>query len=271
MTIKPARPMIPVSLMLSLALGALLSCTQTQTGPSARNAINWQDSVQYYSDRISSDDSPYHRTRRSLAYQQIGQLHEAQLDVEAALASHPDYAPAFAAFGNLHYLKGDFDDARKAYDKAIELAPGDAYARVVRGSFYYEQGDTESALFDFNAAIGIDTGAAFAYFNRGILHYERGNLPLARSDFDAAIRSDLRFAPAYYARAVVGKAQGDRRRALDDYTTAILLDSTYAEAYLNRGLLYIELNQADKGCPDLEAARKLGLPGADSTFSAHCR
>jgi tetratricopeptide (TPR) repeat protein len=249
----------------------MLACQSPESRTEEARLARWQDSVQIYSQRITQgDDTPPNRTRRCMAYQQLGKLLEAQLDAEAALALDPDYAPAFIAFGSLSYLKGDTDGARKAYDRAIELKPESADFRMVRGSYYWEIGDTESAVFDYAKAHELAPETPLPLFHLGVVEFHRGQYTKALQQLNQSLQSDLRYAPAYYARALVNDSLHDPSAALNDYSTAIRLDSAYAEAFVNRGGLYLRINRPDLACPDLQAGVSLGYPVPDSLLQRAC-
>lgn len=61
---------------------------------------------------------------------------------------------------------GNYDQAVKAYDKAIELGPNDQSAYLNRGNSYGELGEHERAIEDYDKAIEIKSDFALAYLNR---------------------------------------------------------------------------------------------------------
>ncbi|MGL5785524.1 MAG: tetratricopeptide repeat protein [Bacteroidales bacterium] len=158
--------------------------------------------------------------------------------------------------------------------------------------------DFNSALEDLNRVIILKTDFALAYFQRAVvrskqLEYEQsqtdeyeyqGNkkgiagfknpaeskvnkspkldFEIVMRDYDRAIELNPRFAYAYFNRANVRSAQKDFRNAVLDLDQAIRIDPEFAEAYFNRGLLYIYLDQNEKGFVDLSKAGELGMSEA---------
>ena len=62
---------------------------------------------------------------------------------------------------------GNYDEALKDYDKAIELDPNYTFAYNNRGLAFYKLDKFEEALKDYDKAIELDPSYTFVYNNRG--------------------------------------------------------------------------------------------------------
>lgn len=193
------------------------------------------------------------------------------------------------ALGETILASGDYREALRHYDNAIDSNAPDALALYRRGVAQYALGQTDKALSDFNAAIRLDPKEPLAYFERAILlaarkrAYDRAVadfekvLVLAPDDIDTLIRrgdaqgqmgdfgralADLdravRLAPdrsdAYVYRGRAKSRQGDIVSALSDYNAAIKLDPRNVEALVSRAALYSTNRQDDLALRDLDAA-----------------
>ena len=69
--------------------------------------------------------------------------------------------------GATHLKQGDYDQAIRDFDEAINIDPGLALAFNNRGMAYVAKGNYDQAIRDFAKAIEIDPGLAEAYNNRG--------------------------------------------------------------------------------------------------------
>lgn len=67
---------------------------------------------------------PHVHTNLGAALQALGRDDEAVLAYEKSLALRPT-AAGWSNLGTLHFYRGHFDDARKSYEKAVDLAPSD--------------------------------------------------------------------------------------------------------------------------------------------------
>ncbi|MEL6308479.1 MAG: tetratricopeptide repeat protein, partial [Chloroflexota bacterium] len=68
---------------------------------------------------------------RAAAYAYGGEFDSAIEEYEAALDAAPDFAPIYAALGDIYYELEDFDEALAYYETYIELADDDAREDVV--------------------------------------------------------------------------------------------------------------------------------------------
>ena len=75
-------------------------------------------------------------------------------------------------YGNVK--KGDIDQALLDYDKAIAINPKDSSAFDSRGNAYFAKGKYDLAILDFTKAIEINPNSALAYYNRGTAYKKKG-------------------------------------------------------------------------------------------------
>jgi len=89
--------------------------------------------------------------------------------------------------GNEKADAGDYQEAIKDYNKAIELNPKDAEAYYNRGLAKVKLGDYRGAIEDFNKAIEINPKIAEAYNNRGVAKGDLGDYRGEIEDYNKAI------------------------------------------------------------------------------------
>ena len=75
----------------------------------------------------------------------------------ALLAMDPDFTPAYNMLGYAYMDKGDLENAGKALQEQVRLAPGLANPYDSMGDYYLTVGDSESALkyFEKSASMGL--------------------------------------------------------------------------------------------------------------------
>ena len=81
------------------------------------------DSYQEALDRRIKGPEEVHLNRAVIYSDDLGQADAAEVELRAALAIAPDYLSAWLNLGNLHEDKGERDQARAAYARALELSP----------------------------------------------------------------------------------------------------------------------------------------------------
>ena len=105
--------------------------------------------------------------------------------------------------------------ARKAYEKALELRPGHPDALVNIGRLYYEEGANEAAIVQYRRALQAASGLhSTAAFNLGLALEDVGRERAASEAYRAAILADPDFADAHYNLSRVYERLGDRMSAL---------------------------------------------------------
>ncbi|HMS68105.1 MAG TPA: tetratricopeptide repeat protein, partial [Saprospiraceae bacterium] len=100
--------------------------------------------------------------------------------------------------GSDYANKGDFENAIKAYEKAITLNPDDASAYYNLGNSYANKGDFENAIKAYEKAITLNPDNASAYYNLGISYGNKDDFENAIKAYEKAITLNPDDASAYY-------------------------------------------------------------------------
>lgn len=88
--------------------------------------------------------------------------------------------------GRILHQQGQFEDAIKCFERAIEINPKSAHVHNDRGLSYRELENLDKAIYDFSRAIDLWIGFADAYYNRGIAHFQLEQYDQALKDFQQA-------------------------------------------------------------------------------------
>jgi tetratricopeptide (TPR) repeat protein len=106
-------------------------------------------------------------------------------------------------------------EARRAYERAVEIEPRYADALVNLGRLLYEQGATDGAIVHYRRALeAADGHHAIAAFNLGLALEDLGRNRAAADAYKAAVLADPAFPDAQYNLARVHERLGDRVSAL---------------------------------------------------------
>jgi tetratricopeptide (TPR) repeat protein len=206
------------------------------------------------------------------------------LDASLEAEANPKIAEAHFRRGLELREAGEFEEARKEFDKAVSVDPSiqnslsqfeplpeqategpkqdqassdQAAEHRRRGFAKLKRGIHTDAIYEFTAAIVQDPDCAEAYYGRGVAFLERGFPDTAMQDLNEAIRHEPKLADAYWHRGRARAVLGLQLFAIQDYTRAIRLNPTCAEAYLCRGMLYINRRDLDLARNDLNEAKQL--------------
>ena len=193
------------------------------------------------------------------------------------------------AMGDKIQATGDYQEALKHYDGAIDPKNPDALALYRRGAAHDALGQTDRALSDYDAAIRLDPTHPAAFFDRGILlatrkraygraiadfdralelvpnnidallhrgdaYGQMGDFGRSLADLDRAVELAPDNAQAYVSRGLANSRRGENKLAVPDYSTALKIDPRNVDALVNRAAVYATNGQQDLAIHDLDAA-----------------
>ncbi len=159
-----------------------------------------------------------------------GNLAEARACFERAIELEPDaFWPYFYAT-ICNYRERRFDEALRAADVAIALAPRQAECFVNRGLVEQATGDSDAALRDFTTALDLNSRLARAAFDRGIVLAARKRHTEAIADFERALAAGADPAATHYQLALVQLDRNDRAAALVQVEQALVAQPDYGPA-----------------------------------------
>lgn len=153
--------------------------------------------------------------------------------------------------------EGDYENAIKEYERAIEIDPYSEAAYNNRGVSYWFLGRYEKAIDDCTIAIRLDSEFVDSYYNRGTAYYALKQYEKAIEDYTKAIELDPEYVDAYHNRGEVYNHLGEYEKAIEDCTIAIEKDHKDAEAYYNRGEAYNHLSKHEEAIKDCSKAIQL--------------
>lgn len=105
-------------------------------------------------------------------------------------------------------------EARRAYEKALELNPELGPAHVNLGRLLHVDGDLAAAEEHYRAALAAVPDDGVALFNLGVLLEDRGRRADALAAYEDAIRADPQLADAHYNAATLCEELGRRADAV---------------------------------------------------------
>jgi len=166
--------------------------------------------------------------------ERLGNMKEAKKSYEKAINLDPTFGFAYLNLANVVYT-----NTMKKYERTLASKPqittGDIDEESAKDE-KYQAPDLQSAIEDYNQALQI-------YPDLGILYYNRGNLYNKMQNYMAALK---------------------------DYDKAISLQPNLAEAYYNKGLTLLLLKDNEKACPNLSKAGELGISSAYNLIKRYC-
>ncbi len=143
--------------------------------------------------------------------------------------------------GQMKMLEGNYLDAIKCFDTALELNPNLIQIYNNRAGIRLIHGEAKLAIADCNAAIKRKPDFTEAYINRSIANSLIEKHKRAIQDCDIAQKLNPDIAQIYISRGGAKSALGQYEEAIKDYDTAQKLKPKSAEIYLLRATAKWEL------------------------------
>jgi tetratricopeptide (TPR) repeat protein len=152
---------------------------------------------------------------------------------------------------------GRSDEAERALEANGGGALKTAIGQNIRGDIFLGRQRYQDALKAFDVAIRLAPSASEGYCNRGVALEALGRLEEALAAHDRALRYRPDNATAHFNRGNVLKALGRSREAIAAYGRALAARPHYAEALVNRGAALMADGRAIEALNDFGKA--LGL------------
>jgi tetratricopeptide (TPR) repeat protein/TolB-like protein len=176
-----------------------------------------------------------------VVHQNLGNRWKAAAQFRASAQLDPTYADPYKALGDL-YLTAPrrlFEEAIKAYTKAIELRPFYAEAHVGLGDALAAKGDVDPAVAAYQRGIEHNPMNGKVYVSLGKLYYtEKGLYYESVTAYKKAIDLDPAYLDARMGLAEVYEDKGLYKEAIEEYRKVVDADAKNTGALYNLALVY---------------------------------
>ncbi len=180
------------------------------------------------------------------------------------------YAKAYNNRGLVFLEDRDFEQARRDFDKAIQLDREYYEPYSNRGMLFEEQARSsvagsdprqrkllDLAKLDYLTAIALRPNVPDAYFNLANLLLRQRKFRSALEYYDGAVRLDPQASDVHNNRGLALMGLGNNALALQEFSTAISSEPQNIEAHKNRASLYRLLGQFEQAASEEETVRIL--------------
>jgi Tfp pilus assembly protein PilF len=183
----------------------------------------------------------------------------AVIRLREALGEFPNSSPLWLALGIAQMGDGKSDDARKSFERALELDPRSAPALAYLGSTYGERGQYGEAAALYERAIASAPNVAVPYYLAADALLKEPEVDASRIEryLARAVELEPDFASAHMALAklyVRGERWAEAAAAFERVTR---LDPESSEAHYQLGRVYVRLKRADEAQRELERFKQL--------------
>lgn len=131
--------------------------------------------------------TPVQRLAEIVADIERGEFPRALRLAHALAEDAPDDLAARITLGNVHALMGNIDEAREAYQAALQREPLSVEARLYLGIAALQADEPEQARQEFTRALFLEPSLALGHYLLGQVHERRGDAEAARRSYRNAI------------------------------------------------------------------------------------
>jgi len=179
-------------------------------------------------------------------------------------------AESFKTRGNANLNLANYSEAKKDFNKAIEINPTDYSVYHSLAKVNLSNNNPDEALININKGIDQTSGedkVAFLILKGNYFH-EKKELDKAEQSYDKAFLINPNNTSLLTNQAAILIDQSKFDLALTKCTQAIDIDPSFTEAFYNRGIAYEMLKQTEEACSDWEEAFILGAEKAEEFLNS---
>ncbi len=203
---------------------------------------------------------------KGIAYYKRDKIVEAIDHFAQAAQVDPSNDRAFFYQGLLQYQKrGDFDDARKSIQRAIEINGDDFEYHYHLGVVLSRAEQWKQAVDAFAQAIKLKADHAESHLRQGMALEQTGQYDRAQEAFVAAVKADPRLPETYNALGNLYRRFDQMSHAAQVFKNGIENNPQFALNYHDLGLVYQAQKRFDDAIKQFEQAQKLD-PGSPSAL-----
>jgi tetratricopeptide (TPR) repeat protein len=145
----------------------------------------------------------------------------------------------------------------KGWGETVRTLRSQVPRQLKTARHHFLRKEYDEALREYNRAMHTNPDLAEALWGRGCVHRAKGDTATALADFTKAIDSDPRFGKAYLERAKIRAELGDFDGALADFGQLTALQATDPSLYLGRGVCFLKKGLLREAAADFRRVLKL--------------
>lgn len=228
-------------------------------------------------------DYPEALNNLAIIQQRKGLLGKALLSAKKAVEANPEFSIGWATLGSILFAKQEFEAAREASLKCLDINPSLLIAEVNLAKISYMLGRVEEAMGRFAALEAKGVLSPDICYPHGLLLIQSGKLGEAAdllklsyarnedwSNLSEAVEQQAFFSVLQQVCTYTGEVLGDRQTALNIYLKTVENTPSMGHAiWTNMGKICFDMHQVDQGIAYTEKAIAAILTSPDSKAMAY--
>src|SRR5213592_2348133 len=244
---------------------AMRAVTATNAGTALQSEHRIDEAIAYYRRAIATqpDYAPaYNNLGTALREQK--RIDEAVASYQQALKLQPEFATAHFNLANVLIEQGTPAAALDHFERALRMEPPSADVHSNFGIALALTGRVDEALHEFRQAIDLDSGSAKAYRNLGNTLASEAHWAEAIAALRRAVELDPNDAAVRYDLASALLESGNPKEAITEFRTTLHLSPTMVEAHNNLGIALGSQGRLDEAIDEFRRALAIQPRFADA-------
>ena len=218
----------------------------------------WADSATLWRHALAADARNYFALHAlGCLDSDAGRTDEAARAFEETIRLAPDYPEARNNLGLMRARQGRMDDAIRQYRAALALDPSLADAHNNLGFALAAQHRTQEAIAEYREAIRLKPDVARFHHGLGKALASQGNVDDAVVSYGQALRLDPRLPDVHNNLGVALMARGAPAEAVAQYREELRLQPARAEVHSNLGVALATLGRREEAIGEFTEALRL--------------
>jgi tetratricopeptide (TPR) repeat protein len=233
--------------------------------------LKFYSSRHYQAAATAFQGAVFFRPKFARGYIELGSSHlemeENGLAEQAFLkaSSIQDESCASCGLGTTYYRLGRYDEAEKAFRKAMSLNPDDICAYDQSGKMYYDLGKYQDAAAAFKREVALRPNFS-VYLYLGNAHVYARQFASGVDAYSEAIRLNPVDPSAHFQLGVAYNYLERYEQAVEEYKKAIYLKPDYENAHYCLASVYVAMRNKPAALEQYEIVRKLNPERASQLF-----
>lgn len=140
----------------------------------------------------------------------------------------------------------NFPQARRAYEKVVQMWPLYAEAHNNLGVVYKELGLHDKAVTELKKALALNSRYPRAYHNLGVIYQIKGDWTQAIRNYELALSLDHNHLSSYNNLGLVYRSQKRPHEAREVLEKALAINPAFAQTHYNLALVLEEIGELDR-------------------------
>lgn len=178
-------------------------------------------------------------------------------DANRVISFRSDWSFGYGQRATALYALGQWQDARRSFDRAIALDHNQALWLVGRSKVNLVFNDIQDAMNDASRALALDSEFDPAYLARALAHTVAREFDGALTDFGILIDRNPNVGHYYYRRSQAYRRAGLLNEELADLKTAAALDPQRVDIFMQSGESHLILRDYEQAIDSYSRALEL--------------